>query len=210
MSFLIKFVVMLTAFSYVLNIYAKKEHYNTVMFNGENSTIKVDCVTFTVTDYRVNPSQPSHIEIGKQLSHYDSNLLTLTARAGRKRSKTVAKYFNDQVGKDNSEGQYFGRLNFAIRGTLALFQKFQGRSCTRKIVEFRDIFLAQGNSLFSNYWVAGGKNCFHPHHSDQINCRVDYNPTGLFWSLGIIEGTHSTIDIIGNEKNYRKKWWVTP
>ncbi len=194
MSFLINFIVMLTAFSYVLNGHTKKEHSNLVVFKNK-SIVKVHCVTFTVTDAHVTPSQPSHIELGKQLTHHHSDPMILIVKAGRKKSKSVARYFNDQVGKNNSEGTYATELNFAVRGTLALFQD---HACIYKIVEFKDIFMAQEHiPPFVNNWWIGGKNCFYEH--DRAFCRADYNITKLFWSFGTTK-YNNTIDIIAKRK----------
>ena len=193
---------MLTIFSYALNGHghAKKEHSNVITFKSHKSIVKINCVTFTVTEAHVNPSQPSHIELGKQLPHYHSNPMKLTVLAGRKRSKTVARYFNYQVGKHNSEGEPMRRLNFVVRGALVLFQD---HACIHEVAEFKDIFIAQTRYPlgFVNYWLVGGKNCLYKDVDvATVDCRADYNPNRLFWSLEDGKNDH-TINIITKKKH---------
>ena len=168
---------MLTVFSYILNGHTKKEHSNLVVFKNK-SIVKVHCVTFTVTDAHVTPSQPSHIELGKQLTHHHSDPMTLIVKVGRKGSKAVARYFEEQVGKNNSKRSKIKKLNFVIRGTLTLFQDY---ACIHKVADFKDIFMAQGYIPYDNLWWIRGKNCVHRSHG--IKCRADYNPTRLYWSF---------------------------
>ena len=174
---------MLTVFSYVLNGYshAKKVHSNLVVFKNHKNRVKFRCVTFAVTDARVNPSQPNHIKIGKKLPHYHSDRMQLIVAAGRKKSKAVARYFNDQVGIHNLYGEHPKKLNFAVKGTLAAFQD---HACTHKIVEFKNILMAQEyDVLLGNVWLIGGKNCWYQFRYHRVNCRADYNPNQLYWSF---------------------------
>ncbi len=196
---------MLTIFSYVLNGHghAKKEHSNVITFKSHKSIVKINCVTFTVTEARVNPSQPSHIELGKQLPHYHSNPMKLTVLAGRKRSKTVARYFNYQVGKNNTEGETVLRLNFVVRGALAFFQD---NACIHKVAELKDIFMAQAWNpvVFSNDWLVGGKNCLYKGQYGyilKVNCKADYNPNRLFWSLERLKSPQ-TINIMARNNHW--------
>ncbi|MCY4328829.1 MAG: hypothetical protein OXC48_01905 [Endozoicomonadaceae bacterium] len=201
MSFLINFIVILTTFSYVLNGYAKKKHCNVLAFT-DSKGMRFNCLTFTVIDAHVNPSQPSHIELGKQLLYYHTHPLILKVTAGRKKSKSVARYFNDQVGKNNSQGRHFKKLNFAIRGVLALFQD---HSCTHKIAEFKDFFIAQENFMFENSWVVGGKKCFYKYPYG-LQCIADYDPTKLFWVFKLDDKLTSSFDTI---KITTSKWAVS-
>ncbi len=199
---------MLTIFSYVLNGHghAKKEHSNVITFRSHKNIVKINCVTFTVTEARVSPSQPSHIELGKQLPHYHSNPMKLIVVAGRKESKAVGDYFYHHVGKRNLQGRHMHKLNFVVRGALALFED---HACVHKVAEFNDIFIAQTGGLpfFFNVWSVGGKSCVYNdnvNYSDvlgRVYCKADYNPTRLFWSFRRGETAH----II--EINTRDKHW---
>ena len=200
---------MLTIFSYALNGHghAKKEHSNVITFKSHKSIVKINCVTFTVTEARVNPSQPSHIELGKQLPHYHSNPMKLIVAAGRKKSKAVGGYFYHQVGKHNLIGWHLRKLNFVVRGALVLFQD---HACIHKVAEFNDIFIAQTGGLpfFFNDWLVGGKSCFYNDNNKsdndiipRVDCKADYNPNRLFWSLERLNNPH-TIDIVARNKHW--------
>jgi hypothetical protein len=85
----------------------------------------------------------------------------ILVKAGRKKSKSVADWFQQQVGSGqtlvcDSTGTFPKELNFAVEGTLAMQVGGKNITCSNVIV-------AQGNFTTVNNWWMGGPNMSGTH-----------------------------------------------
>lgn len=134
-----------------------KSHENHVRFESQSAD-KVKCVTFQLTDHCITAKQPFDLKANSFMPHLDNDHMTLTVNAGRKRSSSPAKCFNNWVGKKNVFGKHVDSLNFAMRGTLKLYST---SNCDRGSLlgEFDNMALGQGHSEATDNWWMGGEKC---------------------------------------------------
>ena len=129
-----------------LTAHATKEHDNDVYLHTNGLT---GC-SFTETGHSITSGQPYS---GTTASGSDGKC-TITVKAGRKKSSSVADWFTQQIGTGNaiacdSSGPMPDELNFAVEGTLTLTQGDTVMTCENMIV-------AQGNfSSVNNWWLGG-------------------------------------------------------
>ena len=122
------------------------EHDNKVMLHTNGLT----ACSFSVTDYSITSGQG----YSGVTASGSNGVCTITVKAGRKGSSSVASWFKTKVANGNavacdSKGPMPDKLNFAVQGTLVLDRNGSKATCDA-------IILAQGHFATVNNWWLGG------------------------------------------------------
>jgi hypothetical protein len=126
---------------------AATQHDNDVYF----ALAGVQSFSFNPTGYSVTKGQPYGGAFGTVSQQGKQG--EIIVKAGRKKSKAVAQWFQQQVGSGqtlvcDSTGTFPDELNFAVQGTLTM-------QVNGKTITCDNIIVAQGNFTTVNNWWMG-------------------------------------------------------
>lgn len=143
----------------------------------------------------------------KTASEFSKDNKCITFKVGRKGSKEVANWFNEQTfnGKSTSFGHSAGKLNFAFLGDLQI--DFSPKSnYYGKYVEIFNVLIAQGHNGKNNWWIgqkygASVGNGSEMYMVGEIKYLSNSSPTSEWALIKFIRGGNgvNNIDIELNE-----------
>lgn len=148
---------------------------NSVVMTADNG-LSIQSGYYLITDLCITSGQDpdGRNYIGQTVAIQNSQL---AFSVGRRGSEEVAAWFNEKVSGYNDPSlngdrttfdHTAGDLNFAFSGTLVL--QIVGEQYPQGIqVEFPEVLIAQGSTMFSNNWWFGQKSGQHTQDSDGSN-----------------------------------------
>ncbi|MCL2164559.1 MAG: phosphatidylinositol-specific phospholipase C [Oscillospiraceae bacterium] len=138
---------------------------NEVLFTCKAKGMTLNGGSYTIDSFSVTSGEDpdKKIAAGKTFTMRSNGALNFSV--GRKKSSTVAQWFNARVPANKTTfGHTAGELNFAFIGRLEL------RFANGSAYTFKGVALAQGQSGASNNWWFGGETCSYK-GSDKASCQ---------------------------------------